>query len=63
MTFFFRAKYAFFVTVLVVGVLSVIAMIFSLDVGGRIFSGSFGVPAFIVSFLLAPLLEKFIKLK
>jgi hypothetical protein len=63
MTILNRLKYAFFLNVLILGVGVVIAMIFSLDIGETLFSGKIFYPLLVVSFLVSPVLEKYIKFK
>ncbi len=63
MTILNRLKYAYFLNVLILGVGVVIAMIFSLDIGEIFFSPNLFYPLLVVSFLVAPLLEKYMKFK
>ena len=58
-----RLKYAFFVSVVILGVGVVIAMIFGLDIGEVLFSGKVFYAMLAVSFLVAPLLEKHLKFR
>jgi hypothetical protein len=58
-----RLIYAFFLTIVAVGIMTLIIMVFSLDVGETVFSEVFFVPVFIISYLVAPLLNKHIKLE
>ncbi len=46
-----------------VGIGVVTAMIFSLDIGETLFSGKVFYPLLIASFIAAPFLESFLKLK
>lgn len=64
MTHFDRLRMAFVVSVILVGIMMVIDIIFSLDIGEVIFSlALFFVPTFVVSYLFAPLIGKYIKYK
>jgi hypothetical protein len=63
MTIMNRLKYAFILNVLMLGIGVVIAMIFSLDIGETLFSAKVFYPLLIVSFIAAPLLERFLKFK
>jgi len=63
MTILNRLKYAFIIGVIAVGIMTVIIMIFGLDIGELIFSGVFFVPVFVVAYLFAPLIERYIKFK
>jgi Na+(H+)/acetate symporter ActP len=58
-----RLIYAFFMSVISVGIMSVIIMIFGFDIGDIIYSNVFFVPVFVVSYLIAPILNKYIKFK
>lgn len=61
MTHFNRLIYAFFASGVAVGIMTITAMLFSLDIGARIFSFKFFVPVFVVFYLIAPLLAKYLK--
>ena len=63
MTIFNRLKYAFFLNVLILGIGVVIAMIFSLDIGETLLSGKVFYPLLVANLLVAPSLEKYLKLK
>jgi hypothetical protein len=63
MTILNRLKYAWFLSVTIVGVGVVIAMIFSLDIGEMLFSGKVVLPLLVVTFFVAPFLEKHMKFK
>ena len=63
MTIFNRLKYAFFLNVLILGIGVVIATIFSLDIGETLFSGKVFYPLLVANLLVAPFLEKYLKLK
>lgn len=56
-----RLIYAFFLTIIAVGMMALLIMLFSLDIGEIIFSAVFFVPVFVISYLVAPLLGKYIK--
>lgn len=58
-----RLKYAFFMNVIILGVGVVIAMILGLDIGEVLFSGKVFYPLLVISFLIAPFLEKYLKFK
>lgn len=61
MTHINRLIYAFFMSVVVVGIMTVVCMISGWDIGSVIFSKIFFIPIFVISYLLAPLLGKYIK--
>jgi hypothetical protein len=63
MTILNRLKYAWFLSVAIVGVGVVIAMIFSLDIGETLFSGKVVLPLLVVTFFISPFLEKYMKFK
>lgn len=63
MTHLNRLIYAFFTSVAAVGIMSVLIMLFGFDIGETVFSAAFFVPVFVVAYLIAPLLGKYIKLK
>ncbi len=48
---------------LILGIGVVIAMIFSLDIGEALFSGKVFYPMLVANLLVAPFLEKYLKLK
>ncbi len=48
---------------LILGIGVVIAMIFSLDIGEALFSGKVFYPLLVANLLVAPFLEKYLKLK
>jgi hypothetical protein len=56
-----RAIYAFFMSVLAVGVLMVTDMIVSLGIGDFIFSPMFFIPMFVAAYLVAPVVAKHIR--
>jgi len=63
LTIFNRLKYAFFLNVLILGIGVVIATIFSLEIGETLFSGKVFYPLLVANLLVAPFLEKYLKLK
>lgn len=63
MPLFDRLKYAFFLTVIVIGILTVVSMLFSLDIGEFVFSKWLFVPVVVIAFLFAPVVQKYIKFK
>ena len=63
MTHLNRLIYAFFTSVVAVGIMSVFIMLFGFDIAEIIFSVAFFVPVFVVAYLVAPLLGKYIKFK
>jgi len=58
-----RIVYAFFASVVVVGTMTVVAMIVTADIGDFIFSWKFFVPTFVVAYLLTPILARRIKFR
>lgn len=56
-----RAIYAFFLSVVAVGVMMVMDMLFSFGIGDFIFSPAFFVPSIVLGYLVAPYLAKWIK--
>jgi len=63
MTIFNRLKYAWFLSVAIIGAGVVIAMIFSLDIGETLFSAKVVLPLLVVAFFVSPFLEKYMKFK
>jgi hypothetical protein len=61
MTHWNRLKFAVLLTVITVGILMVIDMIFNFNIGDVIFSEVFIVPTLTVAYLFAPLIGKYIK--
>ncbi len=58
-----RLKMAFVICVIAAGVMMVIDIIFSFDIGGIIFSVEFFVPTFVIAYLFAPLIGKYVQYK
>jgi len=63
MPIYHRFKYAFFASVIVIMLLGVIAILFSWDIIDFMSSGYVFVSVFIVFYVVAPILGKYIKLK
>jgi len=63
MAHFDRFKYAFFSAVIVIGILTVVMMIFRLDIGEFVFSKYVFIPVFAISYFFAPVIGKYIKFK
>jgi hypothetical protein len=63
MTHFARLKFAFILTVIVAGILMIADMIFSFHIEGLVFAPVIIVPVFVVAYLCAPLIEKYIRYK
>lgn len=63
MTILNRLRYAWFMSVVFVGVGVVVAMILSLDIGAVLFSGKIIFALLAASYLVAPLLERHLKFK
>jgi hypothetical protein len=57
-----RTIYAFFGSVLVVGVFMVLDMVFSFGIGDFIFSPMFFVPVFVIAYLVTPYIAHRVKL-
>ena len=58
-----RLKTAFVVTVICVGIAMVVDMIFSLHIENLVFGPELVVPVFVVAYLVAPLIGKYVKYK
>ena len=56
-----RAIYAFFSSVIIVGILMIIDMIFSIGIGDFIFSERFFIPLFVIAYLVTPYVARRIK--
>ena len=63
MALFDRFKYAFFSAVIVIGILTLAMIVFSLDIGGFVFSYNVFIPVFVISYIFAPIIERYIKFK
>jgi hypothetical protein len=61
MTIFERAKFAAATTVVLIGVLMLVDMFFNFDWVHGLFSPMFVAPLYVVMFIVAPFLSKFIK--
>jgi membrane protease YdiL (CAAX protease family) len=56
-----RIQYALFFTVAVMMVIALIASFLEINIAPLVLSGALFIPIFLVAYLLAPILEKFIK--
>ena len=63
MTFFYRIKYAFAMTVIVTLALTVVAILFSLDIGATVYSNYVFIPVFAISYIFVPVIDRYIKYK
>jgi hypothetical protein len=63
MPIFERIKFAAVLTVCLVGVLMIVDMVGGFDWGAKLFSFLFYIPAFVILFVAAPYIKKFIRYK
>lgn len=61
MTHWTRVKYGFIAGAIAVGIMMIADMLLSLGIGDIIFSPVFFIPIAILVYLLAPILERYIK--